>query len=512
MKNFEKICFGILIAISFTIKSYGLEPPNIVNEFYITKDTFNIDYSDYYDSYNNKLLITYYSSDRVNNASYIYPFKIFNFTFSGELIKQYSLYSQGSFHIFNSSFDKISDIYRINGQYFYLNGMKYFSLFLDKDFNIVNKIEMDTIISHHTILINDTSLHIHHIIASYPVRFDDSLYFGLTLNCYNEHKSYQRYKVLVTDTNYKFIRYFELDTMNLNKNTVKSGQRGFWIYPLENKHLAVGFEELMDTVPNIYPVTIYDYDNMGNYYSKKKYQVLYNNDSCRVILQQIIKLKDNSYLIRGGIIYNKNIIQCFFKVSSMGEIMWYKVYDNEEEMIGIIDFKVLFNEEVIALGGRIVPSGYPPNEKYPSYLALYDINGNKLSSYKWHHNISLDGTVFGVMEGPNKHIFVVAKNGFDSLVVSEIVPNYTSAKENSVLSKNIYLSPNPTTSTAYVNLQQEGQVAITAVDLLGRSFPLWSGYASTGDMELDVSTLPIGSYTLLIDYGTKREAVRLMKE
>ena len=72
--------------------------------------------------------------------------------------------------------------------------------------------------------------------------------------------------------------------------------------------------------------------------------------------------------------------------------------------------------------------------------------------------------------------------------------------------------PNPARSTTRVKLQQEGQVAIMAVDLLGRTFPLWSGNASTGDMELDVSTLPTGSYTLLIDYGTKREAVRLMKE
>jgi hypothetical protein len=74
------------------------------------------------------------------------------------------------------------------------------------------------------------------------------------------------------------------------------------------------------------------------------------------------------------------------------------------------------------------------------------------------------------------------------------------------------LFPNPAYSTTRLKLQQEGQVAITAVDLLGRTFPLWSGYASTGTLELDVSALPTGSYTLLIDYGTKREAVRLMKE
>ncbi len=77
---------------------------------------------------------------------------------------------------------------------------------------------------------------------------------------------------------------------------------------------------------------------------------------------------------------------------------------------------------------------------------------------------------------------------------------------------NSYLSPNPARSITRLNLQQEGDISITAVDLLGRSYPLWSGYASSGDMELDVSTLPTGSYTLLIDYGTKREAVRMMKE
>ncbi|MGB9703058.1 MAG: hypothetical protein ACPL1A_10115, partial [Candidatus Kapaibacteriota bacterium] len=69
--------------------------------------------------------------------------------------------------------------------------------------------------------------------------------------------------------------------------------------------------------------------------------------------------------------------------------------------------------------------------------------------------------------------------------------NSNSIEKNKLCTSLLY--PNPTYSTTRVNLQQEGQVAITAVDLLGRSFPLWSGYASTGDMELDVSTLPTGS-------------------
>jgi|GEM_PF-5816541 len=72
--------------------------------------------------------------------------------------------------------------------------------------------------------------------------------------------------------------------------------------------------------------------------------------------------------------------------------------------------------------------------------------------------------------------------------------------------------PNPARSTTHISLQREGNITISAVDVLGRSFPLWSGYASAGDKELDVSTLPTGSYTLLIDYGTKREAVRMIKQ
>ena len=72
--------------------------------------------------------------------------------------------------------------------------------------------------------------------------------------------------------------------------------------------------------------------------------------------------------------------------------------------------------------------------------------------------------------------------------------------------------PNPALSTARISLQQVGEISISAVDMLGRSFPLWLGFASTGEMELDVSTLPPGTYTLLINYGTKVEAVRMIKE
>ena len=72
--------------------------------------------------------------------------------------------------------------------------------------------------------------------------------------------------------------------------------------------------------------------------------------------------------------------------------------------------------------------------------------------------------------------------------------------------------PNPADATTRIFLSQEGDVSISAVDVLGRSFPLWSGFASAGDMELDVSPLPAGTYTLLMNCGTKVEAVRMIKQ
>ncbi len=84
----------------------------------------------------------------------------------------------------------------------------------------------------------------------------------------------------------------------------------------------------------------------------------------------------------------------------------------------------------------------------------------------------------------------------------------TSISDNGI-NNNIF--PNPARSTTHISLLQEGDITFTAVDVLGRSFPLWSGYASAGDMELDVSSLPAGTFTLLINYGIKVEAVRLIK-
>jgi photosystem II stability/assembly factor-like uncharacterized protein len=92
------------------------------------------------------------------------------------------------------------------------------------------------------------------------------------------------------------------------------------------------------------------------------------------------------------------------------------------------------------------------------------------------------------------------------------INDITDVQEQNPRNKLTNLFPNPAQTTTHISLPKEGDITISAVDVLGRSFPLWSGYASAGDKELDVSALPTGSYTLLIDYGTKREALRMIKQ
>ncbi len=72
--------------------------------------------------------------------------------------------------------------------------------------------------------------------------------------------------------------------------------------------------------------------------------------------------------------------------------------------------------------------------------------------------------------------------------------------------------PNPASSTTTIKLTEELNGKISAVDLLGNETLVWSGFAPAGDLELDVSVLPAGIYTILINNGYKTEALKMIKE
>ncbi len=178
-------------------------------------------------------------------------------------------------------------------------------------------------------------------------------------------------------------------------------------------------------------------------------------------------------------------------------------YPYQSPIVTLTDYKIKFKWESISEA-----------QGYAIIITQYGLFGYEkaIKTYSFYPDTILDFN--GLQENKVYKFYVATMNEneisyFNNALFS--TGQFTSVEKS--INDIIYtICPNPAYSTTRVKLQQEGQVAITAVDLLGRSFPIWSGYAGTGDMELDVSTLPTGSYTLLIDYGTKREAVRLMKE
>lgn len=116
---------------------------------------------------------------------------------------------------------------------------------------------------------------------------------------------------------------------------------------------------------------------------------------------------------------------------------------------------------------------------------------------------------------PNKNYYIAISVMNDNDISNWSLINFSTESILSTTELSAYHSipfPNPAHSTTRISLLQEGGVSIFAIDVMGRSFPLWSGYATSGEMELDVSTLPAGTYSLLINYGTKVEAVRMIRE
>ncbi len=486
MKKLLPVGVVFLTIILNTIRVVASDKLNIVNEFVITGDSAKFYFSPVATVNEDKLYL-FFSEDN-KNRTLCYNMK-------GEKI------GQNKFTFFTSNIRRI-DFYDnyLSVKLFYGRNdtIYYYNFVYSKDFTTFDKIIETTYFNGY--------------IDSYTTqipRKDSSLYF-LMFSLNKNNMSIHEYHIIITDLNYQIIKIIELDNTNIDADQYKGGGP---IYCLDNGHFTFRLLKSKGGNPFKTDEYMYEYDFSGKFYSKKLIdnKIVFDNDTLdyKPILNS--KPKDYSQIIFSKLTNVNKALYCIIKFASNGEIKWIKQIDDYNNNFGATSIEYLENQQIIALYGRFYPDGNNKNP-YGSYLELFDKDGNHLETYTWQRNKYLDCTVFNVLEGPGNHLLVITKNGSDSLVVSEIIPKYLSAKENSVLSKNIYLSPNPTTSTAYVNLQQEGQVAITAVDLLGRSFPLWSGYASTGDMELDVSTLPIGSYTLLIDYGTKREAVRMMKE
>ncbi len=488
MKKLLPVVVVFLIIILNTIRVVASDKLNIVNEFVITGDSAKF-YFPPVATINEDKLYLFFSQDN-NDRTLCYNLK-------GEKI------GQNKFSPFTSDIRRIDfyDNYLSVKLFYGLNDtIYYFNFVYSKDFKTVDKIIEKTYFDGY----------IRKGATDIP-RKGDSLFF-LIYSTDKETGSKRRYHIITTDMNYRILNIVDLDASSIDSDVWQGGTP---LHYLDNGHFIFTMLKSKNGDGNPYNALEYKYefDFSGKYYSKKlvENKIVYENDTFNVQEYAVGKTKDFSWIVFSKLSNSSKIIKCLIKYAPNGEIDWIEPIEDNNNSIDILGVTYLEKSEIIAASGRFFPDGNTKNP-YGSYLQLFDKNGKHLESYAWQRNKYLDCTVFNVVEAPNNHLFIIAKNGSDSLVITEVIPKYLSNKENNASQKIISPYPNPAHTTTRLNLQQEGQVSITAVDLLGRSFPLWSGYTSTGTLELDVSTLPTGSYTILIDYGTKREAVRMMIE
>lgn len=87
-------------------------------------------------------------------------------------------------------------------------------------------------------------------------------------------------------------------------------------------------------------------------------------------------------------------------------------------------------------------------------------------------------------------------------------------QEYSILNKTL-IYPNPVSDYTQLKLEKEfsGFVSVSIVDLLGNSNAVFKGEINGNiPLDLDFSAFPTGFYSLIIDYGTIREVVKVIKQ
>jgi hypothetical protein len=221
-----------------------------------------------------------------------------------------------------------------------------------------------------------------------------------------------------------------------------------------------------------------------------------------------VQLKDN-YQFFIKMEYDKNTNEILFipqnQFQSLSYIYYFSINQTKYDSVSInncgikgnlIKFKKLIDNNVWASDSK----GY-----------LYRYQGNGIFKSQ-----NLEANGFENLRFPINDFCIDPKNNLHLATEIGLLsnPDFLNGIQESKSEKKIkqVFYPNPARSTIQVKMEQEGQTAITAVDFLGRSYPLWSGYSGNGTLEINVSNLPAGSFTLLIDYGTKREAIRMIKE
>jgi len=461
------IVFAVMLTIILNwIKVYASEIPNIVNEFVITGDSAQFFFQPVATFNDDKLYLFFGLDNKYRTLCYNLKGEKVGQNFNGDIydIRKIDFYD---------NYLSVKLFYGV------LDTIKYFNYIYSKDLKTVNK------------LIERTYFHGYISTGATDIpRKGDSLYF-LIHSTDKETRLKRRYHIITTDLNYRILNIVDLDASNIDSDIWNGGTP---LHYLDNGRFR--FTMFKSKNGDGSPINalkyMYEFDFTGKFYSKNlvENKIIFKNDTFNYKGYAVGKMKDFSWIVYNELTNSTKTIQCLIKYAPNGEISWIAPIEDNKNPFVILRISYLEKSGVIAAYGRFFPDGNTKNP-YGSYIQFFDKDGNHLETYAWQRNKYLDCTVFNVIEGPNNHLLIIAKNGSDSLVISEVIPKYLSKNDKNYLFNSSIPFPNPALYTTRISLQQEGEVSISAVDVLGRSFPLWSGFATAGEMELDVSALHI---------------------
>lgn len=318
------------------------------------------------------------------------------------------------------------------------------------------------------------------------------------------YKYFSKIIEITGDTSYKVLYETPIE-LNIYKIIFRPNSV-VTFFPCYNKILWLNSENKIDSL-KIENVKYFVNNSFGltfdNYYyfiavDSNNKDILYLTQDFKEIKKQVLSTAINNLvmiskdvgLTHVSVVDKQNILKTTDGGNSFNVVYSFELNNPNIPLINYINFSDLKNGVAAGINGKVFYTDTGGSNWFD--ISLSKSNGSLIPFYPFANELY-------VYDGVEAYKFV------------GMFPNDVRFSDPISFNKGLYLFPNPALSTTRISLLQEGDISISAVDVLGRSFPLWSGFTSAGEMELDVSTLLTGTYTLLINYGTKVEAVRLIK-
>lgn len=229
---------------------------------------------------------------------------------------------------------------------------------------------------------------------------------------------------------------------------------------------------------------------------------IYDKNFVKTNIAKVVETPDGDFLGSGYVSTDNSYSIILFKLNNNGKLLWKKIHEIEKKIKFTGYLHLLCNGKYIAIYGKY----YQQNiEGSQFWLRFFDAQGEALDKYIWNYNN--DNWICGITEKNNGNLLVYGRNGWDSLYLAEIAPQYTSIHKNSEIhEEDITISPNPSSDYLNISIDNNQIIASTmdcdVINSIGNSIDKFE-INQPGTFHLQTDKYPTGIYFLKFTYSTK---------